>query len=64
MADVDRELRDWLRSLAVTGEGATTPARGAVLSDAAADHLERISRDGTLKAALDELGAAEPDLAG
>lgn len=29
-----------------------------------ADYLERISADGTLKAALNEIATAEPDLAG
>jgi hypothetical protein len=64
MTSVDRELRDWLRSLAVTGEGTAVRAHGAVLSEAASDYLERIATDGTLKAALDELAAADPDLAG
>ncbi|MDP9389382.1 MAG: hypothetical protein M3Q48_16060 [Actinomycetota bacterium] len=64
MASMDRELRDWLRSLAVPGEGTAARAHGAVLSEAASDYLERIATDGTLKAALDELAAAEPDLAG
>lgn len=62
MASVDRELRDWLRRL--TSGGATRRGRGAVLSDAGADQLERIATDGTLKAALDEVATAEPDLAG
>ncbi len=61
---VDRELRDWLRSLAVKSDGAGPRADRAVFSAAAADYLERISADGTLKAALDEIAAAEPDLAG
>lgn len=64
MSSVDRELRDWLRSLAVTGEGAAERAHDAVLSEAGSDYLERIATDGTLTAALDELAAAEPDLAG
>jgi hypothetical protein len=36
----------------VTGDGAGTRADRAVFSAAAADYLERISADGTLKAAL------------
>lgn len=61
---MDRELRDWLRSLAVTGDGAGPRARDAVLSAAAADYLERIAADGTLKAALNEIEAADRELAG
>lgn len=64
MNSVDSELRDWLRSLAVTGAGAGPRAHDALLSAAAADYLERIAADGTLKAALNEIGAAEPELAG
>jgi len=64
MIGVDRERRDWLRSLAVKGDSAGPRAHEAVLSAAAADHLERIAADGTLKAALDEIAAAEPELAG
>ena len=62
MAVVDRELRDWLRSLAVDAGGPSHPA--AQLSDAAAAYLERIASDGTLKAALNEIATAEPELAG
>lgn len=61
---VDRELRDWLRSLAGTGDRAGPRADPAVFSTAGADYLERIATDGTLKAALDEIATAEPDLAG
>ena len=64
MKGVDRELRDWLRSLAKTGDRAGPRADSAVFSTAAADYLERIATDGTLKAALDEIAAAEPELAG
>jgi hypothetical protein len=64
MKGVDRELRDWLRSLAVTGAGAGPRTHQAALSGAAADYLERIAADGTLKAALNEIAAAEPELAG
>lgn len=64
MNSVDRELRDWLRSLAVTTDSAPPSTNDAVLSTAAADYLERIATDGTLKAALNEIAAAEPELAG
>ncbi len=64
ISSVDRELRDWLRSLAVTGGGAAERDRDAVLSEAGSDYVERIATDGTLAAALNELAAAEPDLAG
>lgn len=62
---VDRDLRDWLRSLAVAHPG--DPQQHVVgqgLSDQAADYLEQIAHDGTLKAALAELGASDPELAG
>lgn len=62
MVVVDRELRDWLRSLAVLPDGASHPP--AQLSDEAAAYLERIAVDGTLKAALNEIATAEPELAG
>ena len=61
---MDRELRDWLRSLAVeTNDGTTTSWRHE-LSDEGAAYLERIARDGTLAAALAEIAATEPELAG
>lgn len=60
---VDRDLRDWLRSLAATHDGGSSP-RQHELSDEDAAHLERISRDGTLAAALAEIAATEPDLVG
>jgi len=64
MTSMDRELRDWLRSLAVKTDSAPLSTHDAVLSDSAADYLERIATDGTLKAALNEIAAAEPELAG
>ena len=64
MNGVDRELRDWMRSLAVTSDSTVPRPRDAVLSPAAADYLERIAADGTLKAALNEIATAEPELAG
>ena len=61
MVVVDRELRDWLRSLVVDVDE-THPA--AQLSNEAGDYLDRIVADGTLKAALNEIATAEPELAG
>lgn len=61
MIGVDRELRDWLRSLAGSAD---RPAARPGLSAEAAEALERMATDGTLKAALDEIGTGEPDLAG
>lgn len=59
---MDSEWRDWLRSLGAP------PADGADvdtdLSPEATDHLVQITVDGTLKDALDQIGASEPDLAG
>lgn len=48
----------------MTGGGAAERGRDALLSQAGSDYVERIASDGTLAAALDELAAAEPDLAG
>jgi hypothetical protein len=59
---VDRELRGWLRSLSVDAGGPSHPA--PPLSEEAAAYLERIAADGTLKAALNEIATAEPELAG
>jgi hypothetical protein len=62
---MDRDLRDWLRSLAVAHpRDRQQQAVVESLSDQAADYLERIAHDGTLKAALAELGAGDPELAG
>jgi hypothetical protein len=61
MVNVNRELRDWLRSLA--GPEASGD-KSAQLSLEAADYLERIATDGTLKAALSEIAEGEPELAG
>lgn len=61
---MDRELRDWLHSLAVKADSAPPSTNDAVLSTAAADYLARIATDGTVKAALNEIAAAEPELAG
>lgn len=62
MVPVDRDLRDWLRSLAVHHDDGAPPA-GGELSDEGAAYLERIVRDGTLSAALAEIAATEPQLA-
>ncbi len=48
----------------MTGDSAGPRTPDSVLSGAGADYLERIAPDGTLKAALDEIAAAEPELAG
>lgn len=59
---MDREWRDWLRSLGPScGQG---PDLHTELSPEGVDYLTGIASDGTLKAALDEIGASEPDLAG
>jgi len=60
---VDRDLRDWLRSLAHP-RGRQPQAVPPDISDEAADYLAQIARDGTLKAALAELGAGDPELSG
>lgn len=61
---MDRELRDWLRSLAEPSGGHDTLAHRAELSDEGSEYLARVATDGTLKAALAELAASEPELAG
>ncbi len=63
MVLVDRDLRDWLRSLAVHHEAGSSPT-GAELSDEGAQYLARIAADGTLASALAEIAATEPQLAG
>jgi len=62
MVFVDRELRDWIRCLAVDPDGPTHPA--GPLSDEASTYVARIGGDGTLKAALDDIAADDPELAG
>lgn len=63
MVAMDRDLRDWLRSLAVhQHEGSSQVAEQ--LSDEGAEYLVRIAADGTLAAALAEIAATEPQLAG
>jgi hypothetical protein len=61
---VNRELREWLRSLAGHESPDDVVPTGRSLSDEGAEYLERIARDGTLAAALTEIGANEPELAG
>lgn len=59
---MDREWRNWLRSLGPSRiEGVDLETD---LSPEATDYLVKITADGTLKAALEELGATEPDRAG
>lgn len=61
---MDRELRDWLRSLAVhraDGEPARPPHE---FSEEDAAYIVRIAGDGTLAAAFAEIAATEPELAG
>lgn len=58
---MDREWRDWLRSL---GSSRVEAADETDLSDEASDFLVQITADGTLKSVLEEIGASEPDLAG
>ncbi|MGH9042140.1 MAG: hypothetical protein ACRDZ3_18125 [Acidimicrobiia bacterium] len=58
---VDHELRAWIKSLA-RPLPSDDPDRYK-FSDEAAEYLTRIATDGTLKAALQEIGASEPDLA-
>ncbi|MGH2601169.1 MAG: hypothetical protein ACRDJ9_17510 [Dehalococcoidia bacterium] len=60
---VDRELRDWLRSLAVRPDEAGRASRRRELSEQDAAYLARIATDGTLAAAVAEIGATDSDLA-
>ncbi len=61
---VNRDLRDWLRSLAGHESAHDVPSTGGSISDEGAAYLERIAQDGTLAAALTEIAANEPELAG
>ena len=63
-------VEDW-RVLSAASAGRGLPAlrerfgvKTEALSDEAAEHLARIAMDGTLKAALAEISAGEPELAG
>jgi hypothetical protein len=64
MVVMDRELRDWLRGLAEQRGGHDTLDHPDELSKEGAEYLARVATDGTLKAALAELAASEPELAG
>ncbi len=64
MDTMDRELRDWLRSLAEPSGGHDTLDHPGELSQEGSKYLARVATDGTLKAALAELAANEPELAG
>jgi hypothetical protein len=59
---VDYELRAWIKSLVRRPTASRDPERYRLSGEAAA-YLTKISKDGTLKAALQEIGASEPDLA-
>lgn len=59
---VNHELVAWIKSLAAAPLPSDDPDR-YTFSDEAAAYLRGISTDGTLKAALQEIGASEPDLA-
>lgn len=59
---MDRELRDWFKSLSVTPQRPASAGPPA-LSREGAEYLVQIATDGTLRAALDEIAANEPALA-
>jgi hypothetical protein len=59
---VNHELRAWIKSLGRRPGARRDPERYK-FSDEAAAYLTKIATDGTLKAALQEIGASEPDLA-
>lgn len=59
---VDHELRAWIKSLARRPTGRPAGERPEFSPEAAA-YLHRIATDGTLKAALQEIAAEDPDLA-
>jgi hypothetical protein len=59
---VNYELLAWIKSLATPPLRSDDPDRYK-FSDEATAYLRRIATDGTLKAALQEIGASEPDLA-
>jgi hypothetical protein len=64
MVAMDTELRDWLRALAAVPSADPGKPDGQTLTAEGAEYLVAISRDGTLKSILTELGAADPELAG
>lgn len=59
---MEADLREWIRGLAA-GDADSAVASQEISSEAA-DYLERIATDGTLKDAFAELAEHEPDLAG
>lgn len=59
---MEADLREWIRGLAA-GDTDSTVASQEISSEAA-DYLERIATDGTLKDAFAELAEHEPNLAG
>jgi hypothetical protein len=61
---VDQKMREWLRSLATQADDRPVGSKPLQLSDEGAAYLERIAVDGTLAAALAEIAASEPELAG
>lgn len=61
---LDRDLRDWLRSLAMHHDDRKAAPRRHELSDEDAAYLGRIAGDGTLAAELAEIAATGPELAG
>jgi hypothetical protein len=64
MVVMDTELRDWLRALAAAPSAGPGSLDGHTLTTESIEYLVTISRDGTLKSILTELGAADPELAG
>lgn len=60
MVGMDRELRDWLKSLSAP---TLTKDRSDEFSAEGAEYLARIATDGTLRAALNEIAATDHDLA-
>lgn len=62
MNDVDREYRDWPKSLSKPAAERAVDAR-TPFSDEAANFLDRIATDGTLKAAFREYGEQDAELA-
>ncbi len=61
--DLNRELKAWIKGLAKASSAGRRKGRPE-FSREDADYLRRIATDGTLKAALQEIAASEPDLAG
>jgi hypothetical protein len=64
MEDMDHEMRDWRRGLPEPIAAHATLEGPDELSAEGSEYLARVATDGTLKAALAELAASEPELAG